>query len=317
MSISRSRRVETADQILARLDREVRELRATLSARSAGTLIDLTPYTKKDGSRAFTGVVVGITPTLAAHLATKGYVDGAGAGDPAGYLGFTVEGDLETGDIGFRWIAPFDLTLVGLQIAVGGVSSGASIKVDAHDDGVTAFSTKAEIAIGANDSTVATPSAATVAAGSVITIEIDQVGSGDPGSNLLGTLEYTVNAGAAAGASHFSFSVFEELATGPRPFRFIAPFDFTIVGIQVTAGIQPTTTSIVSDWNKEVAGSPVTLFTVPGDRPEILTSTNDSAQEVPAVTAITAGDVLTWDVDQKDSADVGRYLTTIMEITVP
>lgn len=32
-----------------------------------------------DGSKAFTAVVSGVTPTSAAHLATKGYVDGAGA----------------------------------------------------------------------------------------------------------------------------------------------------------------------------------------------------------------------------------------------
>lgn len=32
-------------------------------------------YSLASGARAFTGTVGGITPTLAAHLATKGYVD--------------------------------------------------------------------------------------------------------------------------------------------------------------------------------------------------------------------------------------------------
>lgn len=36
---------------------------------------DHTQYSRADGTRAFTGVVSGITPTLAAHLATKGYAD--------------------------------------------------------------------------------------------------------------------------------------------------------------------------------------------------------------------------------------------------
>lgn len=36
-----------------------------------------TQYVKADGTRAFTGVVAGITPTGSTHLATKGYVDGA------------------------------------------------------------------------------------------------------------------------------------------------------------------------------------------------------------------------------------------------
>lgn len=42
---------------------------------TAGGVLDLTPYTKIDGTRAFTGVVAGIAPTIAAHLATKAYVD--------------------------------------------------------------------------------------------------------------------------------------------------------------------------------------------------------------------------------------------------
>lgn len=37
---------------------------------------DHTQYSKADGTRAFTGTVGGITPTLDAHLVTKGYVDG-------------------------------------------------------------------------------------------------------------------------------------------------------------------------------------------------------------------------------------------------
>ena len=43
---------------------------------------DHTQYTLADGTRAFTGVVSGVTPTADAHLATKLYVDNnAGAGD--------------------------------------------------------------------------------------------------------------------------------------------------------------------------------------------------------------------------------------------
>lgn len=38
---------------------------------------DHTQYSRADGTRAFTAVVSGVTPTLAAHLATMGYVDAA------------------------------------------------------------------------------------------------------------------------------------------------------------------------------------------------------------------------------------------------
>lgn len=41
---------------------------------------DHTQYSKADGSRAFTGVVSGVTPTSGAHLATKAYTDGVGKG---------------------------------------------------------------------------------------------------------------------------------------------------------------------------------------------------------------------------------------------
>lgn len=40
-----------------------------------GQVGDLSRYVFRDGSRGFTAVVSGITPTVAAHLATKGYVD--------------------------------------------------------------------------------------------------------------------------------------------------------------------------------------------------------------------------------------------------
>jgi len=39
-------------------------------------IIDEGAYTLKDGSRAFTGTIVGVTPTLGGHLTTKDYVDG-------------------------------------------------------------------------------------------------------------------------------------------------------------------------------------------------------------------------------------------------
>lgn len=43
---------------------------------AAGRAPDLGLYVKKDGSTAFTAVQAGVDPTLAAHLATKNYVDG-------------------------------------------------------------------------------------------------------------------------------------------------------------------------------------------------------------------------------------------------
>ncbi len=43
-------------------------------------------YSLADGSRAFTGVVAGVTPTAPAELATKGYVDGISSSIPPGAI---------------------------------------------------------------------------------------------------------------------------------------------------------------------------------------------------------------------------------------
>lgn len=55
----------------------------TTQLASAAGIVDAqlaTSYAKADGTRAFTGEVGGVTPTLTASLATKGYVDGIAQG---------------------------------------------------------------------------------------------------------------------------------------------------------------------------------------------------------------------------------------------
>lgn len=52
---------------------------------------DHTQYSRADGTRAFTGVVSGVTPTADAHLATKGYVD-----DGPAWVAFTPTWDQST-----------------------------------------------------------------------------------------------------------------------------------------------------------------------------------------------------------------------------
>lgn len=57
---------------------------------------DHTQYSLVTGTRAFTGVVGGVTPTADAHLATKGYVDGLGIFTPSyGALKLNTSGTLE------------------------------------------------------------------------------------------------------------------------------------------------------------------------------------------------------------------------------
>lgn len=62
-------------------------------------------YSLADGSRAFTAAVAGVTPTLAAHLTTKAYVDGLIVGlydHKGGYDAATNTPDLDTAPSGIR-----------------------------------------------------------------------------------------------------------------------------------------------------------------------------------------------------------------------
>lgn len=71
---------------------------------------------------------------------------------------------------------------------VGTAPTGQALIVDVNDDGTTIFTTQGnrpQIAASANDDTSGTPDGGTaVAAGSVITVDVDQVGSGTAGADL-------------------------------------------------------------------------------------------------------------------------------------
>ncbi len=96
---------------------------------------DHTQYILVDGTRAFTGVVSGITPTLAAHLATKGYVDGAIISDHGGLGGLGDDDHTQyslvsgtrafTGTVGgVTPVASSDLATKGYVDGLGGDFSG-------------------------------------------------------------------------------------------------------------------------------------------------------------------------------------------------
>lgn len=79
-------------------------------------------------------------------------------------------------------------TIVGIYTSVLTAPTGAAILVDVNKAGTTLFTTQANrpsIAISGNDSAVAVPDVTTVAAGDVLTVDVDQIGSGTAGSNLL------------------------------------------------------------------------------------------------------------------------------------
>ena len=102
---------------------------------------------------------------------------------------FPVSGSLTvTTNISTYFQAPARVRIDEVRCHVGTAPVGATILVDVNDDGTTVFTTQGHrptIADGANDATSGAADGGTsVAKNSVITIDVDQVGSGTAGSDL-------------------------------------------------------------------------------------------------------------------------------------
>lgn len=90
---------------------------------------------------------------------------------------------------------PFAVEVLGVRAAVNTAPAGASVIVDVNKDGTTIFTTQANrptIAAAANVSTEAVPDtpARLFAAGTYMTVDIDQVGSTTAGSDLTVVIRY-------------------------------------------------------------------------------------------------------------------------------
>ena len=85
-------------------------------------------------------------------------------------------------------VAPYGGTIKKIAATVGTTSAGSSIIVDINKNGTTIFTTQANrptIAAAAVVATLAgTPEVVTFAAGDLLSVDIDQIGSGTAGSNL-------------------------------------------------------------------------------------------------------------------------------------
>ena len=83
------------------------------------------------------------------------------------------------------------LTLLSVRASVGTAPTGADLIVDLNLNGTTVWSTQANratIAAGANTGESATFNTSSVPDGSYLTADVDQVGSGTPGSDLTVTV---------------------------------------------------------------------------------------------------------------------------------
>lgn len=85
------------------------------------------------------------------------------------------------------------LTLREVHLAVNTAPSGAAVVVDVHLNGVTVFTTQAnrpQIIAGAYAGSSVLLDVTDWAAGAYLTVDVDQVGSGTPGANLVVTVVY-------------------------------------------------------------------------------------------------------------------------------
>jgi hypothetical protein len=97
------------------------------------------------------------------------------------------DGDLLVAVGNGRWRVVGPQTVLGVYISVGTAPVGADVIVDVNQNGTTLFTTptnRPTIPDGAHTSSLAVPDTVTLADGDYITVDVDQVGSTTPGSDL-------------------------------------------------------------------------------------------------------------------------------------
>jgi len=108
-------------------------------------------------------------------------------------LSFFRTGTLEVTTGASKFPALFDMTLIGVRAAVGTAPTGADLIVDVNKNGTTVYTTQGNrptISDGNTSSTETVPDVTAVAAGDLLSVDIDQVGSSTEGSDLVVAIEF-------------------------------------------------------------------------------------------------------------------------------
>jgi hypothetical protein len=106
---------------------------------------------------------------------------------------FSREGELKVLQGKSRLMFPWAIVILGVRAVVGTAPTGASLLVDVNRDGTTVFTTQSArptITTGTNTSTTTVPAVTAVSTTQYLTVDIDQVGSTVPGSDLSVFLTY-------------------------------------------------------------------------------------------------------------------------------
>ena len=100
---------------------------------------------------------------------------------------FGMAGTISAAAGAFRWPVPRAGSIVGVIAAVGTPSAGAAVICDVNVNGSTVFSTQANrpaILSGDQVFGLAVPDLPVLAVGDLVSVDVDQVGSGTAGANL-------------------------------------------------------------------------------------------------------------------------------------
>lgn len=107
---------------------------------------------------------------------------------------FTVPGTLSVGTGRAKFYIPGPITLGNVRASVGTAPTGADITIDVNKNGTTVFTTQVnrpKIFAGQTLVSTSTPNITEFTTGDYITVDIDTVGSFNPGSDLTVQIEFT------------------------------------------------------------------------------------------------------------------------------
>src|SRR5438094_1756635 len=94
---------------------------------------------------------------------------------------------------------------------------------------------------------------------------------------------------------------------GTKKNGFICPYAGTITDVRAYADTAPTVSALIADVNK----NGVTVFTTQANRPSIAAGANASSTTLPDVTAVAAGDRVSYDVDAIGTVAGSDYYLSI------
>lgn len=112
---------------------------------------------------------------------------------PHGVATFSYSGTMAVTTGKGRFRMPVAATIIGVSAAVNTAPTGASIKVDVNKNGTTVYTTQGnrpDIAVSTNAAAETVPDVTALAVGDYLSVDIDQIGSTVPGSDLVVQVRY-------------------------------------------------------------------------------------------------------------------------------